>query len=340
MLTGCASGRSNIKATLPSQEVVEAEGTAPIVKGDLEGAKAASLHDAMKNALGLVIGVYVSQKALVSKAILIEDNVTSQTEGYIEKYDVINESHDENFYKTKIKALVRKEDLAAKLKSLELESKQLGNPVVVISVKESIDGKPSDTNFAENELKNDFTSKGFIVSDATSTAGIFIGGNAESDFNTDQGLGGMVSYRSTLSVKALKAGTQDVISANSETVGGIDATKSAAARAALINSAQKIGANLPADVLKYLKERSTLSLTVTNIENLNQLNDFIRAVRTIIEVRDCFVRNYSAGTAAVDIDVNQGTVSDIAKRLEQMTSFQVKVKSTTAFSIDAELANK
>ena len=340
LLIGCAGGRTQIKATSANQEVVEAEGTAPIVKGDMNGAKNAALHDAEKNALGLVIGVYVSQEALVSKALLIEDNITSQTEGYIEKYDVLSESHNENFYKTKIRALVRKEDLSAKLKALELEPKKLGNPVVVISVKEFIDGKPSETVFAENELKGDFTAMGFVVSDSTKNADIVVSGKAESSFNTDQGLGGMVSYRATLNVKTTKAGTLDVIAANNETVGGIDANREAAARAAIRNAAQQAGAYLPNGVLKYLKERSTVSLTVSNIGTINKLNDFIRSVRSIIEVRDCFVRNYSDGVAAVDLDIKRGTASDIAKRLEQLTSFSVKIKSASAFSIDAELADK
>ena len=337
---GCASTGHQIKATLPSQEVVEADGVAPIVKGDLNGAKNASLHDAEKNALGLVIGVYVSQDALVSKALLIEDNITSQTEGYIEKYDVLNESHDDNFYKTKIRALVRKEDLSAKLKALELEPKKLGNPVVVIAIDEFIDGEASNTNSAETELKGDFTALGFVVSDSPKNADIVVSGRAESSFNTDQGLGGMVSYRATLTVKTTKAGSKDVISANNETVGGIDASKDAAARAAITNSAQKVGAYLPTEVMKYLKEKSTVNLTVSNVENINKLNDFIRSVRAIIEVRDCFVRNYSDGTAVVDLDIKKGTASDIAKRLEQLTSFTVKIKSTSAFSVDAELVNK
>ena len=85
----CSSAKYQIKATAPDTEVVEAEGSAPVINGDLAGSKKTSLHEAMKSALGLVIGVYVSQESLVSKAILIEDNITSQTEGYIEKYDVL-----------------------------------------------------------------------------------------------------------------------------------------------------------------------------------------------------------------------------------------------------------
>src|SRR3989339_679982 len=235
VLIGCASTASHkIKATAPNTEVVEAEGMAPITNNDINGAKKTSLHEAMKNALGLVIGVYVSQEALVSKAILIEDNITSQTEGYIEKYDVIKEWRDGEFYKTKIKALVRKEDLSAKLKALELEPKKLGNPVVALKIDEFIDGQASLTKYAESELKNKFIEAGFTVSDSA-ISDIIVDGKAYSNFNTDAGLGGMISYRATVSVKVMKTGSSDVIATDEKTFGGVDVTKSAAAKSSIVN---------------------------------------------------------------------------------------------------------
>jgi len=333
-LTGCAT--SKIKATTPNTEVVEAEGMAPIVNNDIIGAKKTALHEAMKNALGLVIGVYVSQEALVSKAILIEDNITSQTEGYIEKYDVIKEWREGDFYKTRIKALVRKEDLSAKLKALELEPKKLGNPLVVFSIKESIDGQPSDTKYAESELKSKFIDAGFTVSDST-ISDIIIDGKADSNFNTDHGIGGMISYRATLSVKVMKTGSGDIIATVDQTFGGVDVTKPAAAKAAITNCAVKIGDDLPQTVLKFLRERSVVRLTVSNIGNMNKLNDFTMSVRALIEVRDCFVRDYSNGVAMIDLDLRKGTADDVARRLEEDTNFNIKINKTSAYAIEAEL---
>lgn|SRR3989339_972019 len=338
VLIGCASTASHkIKATAPNTEVVEAEGMAPITNNDINGAKKTSLHEAMKNALGLVIGVYVSQEALVSKAMLIEDNITSQTEGYIEKYDILKEWREGEFYKTKIKALVRKEDLSAKLKTLDLEPKKLGNPLVAFNIDESIDGKSSETKYSESELKNKFVEAGFVVSDDVKNSDILINGKADSNFNTDQGLGGMISYRASVSCKAIKTGSNDVITTFEETVGGVDVTKMAAAKAAILNGAKKIGQNFPNTVLRFLKERSTVRLTISNIESINKLNDFVRSVRSLIEVRDCFVRNYSNNVASVDLDLKRGSASDIAKRLEQNQNFSLKIAKIGAYDIEAEL---
>ncbi|HAX61248.1 MAG TPA: hypothetical protein DCX95_01630 [Elusimicrobia bacterium] len=334
--SGCASTKHKIKATSPNTEVVEAEGMSPIINNDITGAKKTSLHEAMKNALGLVIGVYVSQEALVSKAILIEDNITSQTEGYIEKYDVLKEWRDGEFYKTKIKALVRKEDLSAKLKALELEPKKLGNPVVALKIDEFIDGQLSETKYADSELKNKFIEAGFTVSDSA-ISDIIVEGIADSNFNTDAGLGGMISYRATVSVKVMKTGSSDVIVTDEKTFGGVDVTKSAAAKSSIINCAKKIGEDMPQTVLKFLRERSVVRLTVSNIPNMNKLNDFTKSVRALVEVRDCRVRNFSDGVASLDLDLKKGTATDIAKRLEQNTNFNIKITKTGVYDISAEL---
>lgn len=336
-LAGCATGKPAIKATSPNTEVVTAEGMAPIINNDLTGAKKTSLHEAMKNALGLVIGVYVSQEALVSKAVLIEDNITSQTEGYIEKYDVLKEWREGEFYKTQIKALVRKEDLSAKIKALDLEPKKLGNPIVGFLIEEYVDGTLSKTSYAADEMKKKFVEKGFVVAE-TGEPDILITGRADATFNTDQGLGGMTSYRATVSVKAVKPGSADVITTSRETMGGVDVAKAAAAATATSRAAGKVAAELPQTVLTFLKERSTLQIVLLNVESINQLNEAVRSIRALIEVRDCRVRDYVGRTAKVDLDMKRGTAADVAKRLETLQK-PMKVTKQSAYSIEAELPN-
>ena len=92
LFLGCATTpASRIVATAPNTEAVEAEGRPRSSRGDAAGARKTALDEAMKSALGLVVGVYVSQEALVSKSMLIEDNIMSQTGGYIERYAVLKE---------------------------------------------------------------------------------------------------------------------------------------------------------------------------------------------------------------------------------------------------------
>jgi hypothetical protein len=334
---GCGA-RHAIKATSPNSEVVEADGSAPIVNNDIAAARKSSLDDALKNALGLVIGVYVSQEALVSKAVLIEDSITSQTEGYIEKYETLKEGRSGDFYSTRIRALVRREDLSAKLKALELEPKKLGNPAVRINVDEYIDGASATTRTAENELKKVFVEKGFSVTDGDAFD-IMLTGRVDSGINTDSGLAGMISYRAAISLRALASGTSDVISAVTDTLGGIDVSRDGAAKAAMVNASRRAGGDISGKVPDSLNKRSIVSLTVCNIANINSLNEFTKSVRSLIEVRDCWVRSYQDGVARMDMDLKKGSASDVARRIETLRG-GVRIKEVNRYGISAEFEGK
>jgi len=335
VLCACASGKVAMKATATS-EVVIADGMSPIVNNDTVGAHTAAVHDALKNALGLVIGVYVSQEALVSKAMLIEDNITSQTEGYVERYDIVKQWREGDFSRVTIKALVRKEDLAKKIQALDLEPKKLGNPIVTIVVDETVDGLPSSAHYTADVLKKGFMDEGFVVADST-PSDIQVTGQAESSFNTDQGLGGLISYRANITLSARMAESQDVITTVQETVGGVDANRPAAAKAAIVTAAQKTGRTLPKTVITFLRERSTVRLSIDKVTSINTLNDMNRSIRALIEVRDCRVRSYENGRAIVDVAMKKGSAVDLAKRIEKLTSFKLIIDKTAAYSVDAQL---
>ena len=333
---GCAGGQKSRLNPAYDTEVVEAEGMSPIVDGDKEGAKKTALQEAMKSALGLVVGVYVSQDAMVSKSILIDENITSQTEGYIEKYEVLKERVDGEFYKTRIRAHVRKEDLAAKLRTLESEPQKLGNPVIGFDIAEAADSKPQQTNYAELELKNRLIEAGFITGEKDK-ADIVIKGDARTSFNTREGLGGFVSYRAGISLAAVKQGSLETLASVQESAGGIDLNDAAAARASIINAAKKAAEPLKDRVLKSLREKSIVRLNLANVGSMNDLSEFTVILRNIPAVRASWVRSYSGGTAVLDVAMHKGGAADLSQLLLKNKKRAVKINRTSSYDLDAEL---
>jgi hypothetical protein len=334
---GCSSAvrRSALNPAYET-EVVEAEGMAPVVNGDTEGARKSSLGEALKNSLALVVGVYVSQDALVSKSILIDESITSQTEGYIEKYEVLKEWRDGDFQKTRVRAHVRKEDLSAKLRSLETEPQKLGNPVVGFDISEASDGKPQQTEYAALELKNKFSEAGFLTGEKDK-ADILVKGSAAAAFNTKEGLGGFISYRASLSVSAVKQGSQETLASVQEAAGGIDLNEPAASRASIINAAKKSADPLKEAVLKALRERSIVRLNLSNVKTLNDLSEFTKVLRNIPAVRSSWVRSYNGGTAVLDVAMHRGGASDLSQLLMKSQKMPVKVNRTSSYDLDAQL---
>lgn len=333
---GCGGTRKSALNPAYETEIVEAEGMAPIVGGDVEGARKTSQGEAMKNALGLVVGVYVSQDALVSKSILIDESITSQSEGYIEKYETLKEWRDGEFFKTRIRAHVRKEDLAAKLRNLETEPQKLGNPVIGFDIKEAADSKPQQTNYAELELKNRFSEAGFITGEKDK-ADILIKGEAQTSFNTREGLGGFVSYRAGISVSAVKQGSLETLASAQESAGGIDLNDAAAARASIINAAKKAAGPFKESILKALREKSIVRLNLANVATMNDLSDFTKLLRNIPAVRASWVRGYSGGTAVIDVGMHKGGAADLSQLLMKNSKRPVKINRTSSYDLDAEL---
>src|SRR5690349_9373832 len=92
VLAGCAGSKSTlVKGKTVEGEVVEAEGQAPYNGEDLAGTRAASLAAAQRAAVELVVGVYVSGKTKVEKAVAIEQNILTQASGYIKRYEILSE---------------------------------------------------------------------------------------------------------------------------------------------------------------------------------------------------------------------------------------------------------
>ena len=339
MTAGCSSSRPRVSQLNPAYEteVVEADGSAPIVSGDIEGAKKTALGEAMKSALGLVVGVYVSQEAMVSKAVLIDDTITSRTAGYIEKYEILKESREGEFFRTRIRAHVRKEDITARIRQLENEPQRLGNPVIGFDITEEVDGTPRQTGYAALELKNLFSGAGFITGEKDK-ADIVVTGSARSDFNTKEGLGGFTSYRAGLSLSAEKKGSGETIAALQKAAGGIDLNSDSAARAAIINASRQAGEELISRVIKTLRERSIVRLSLSGASGMNQLSDFIRSLRNLPPVRDCWLRGFSGGVAVIDVGLRKGTASDLSQLLMKDQKFPVKINRTSSYDLEAELA--
>src|SRR5579864_3810002 len=137
-LNGCAHSR--IKSSKSSEgEVVEAEGTAPYRADDLPGTKAAALAAAQRSAVELVVGVYVSARTKVDKAVAIEQYILTKADGYVKRYEILSEGRSGDWYKVRIRALVSTQSIHDDLDSLGLlRQAQVGNPRVAILLHEFV----------------------------------------------------------------------------------------------------------------------------------------------------------------------------------------------------------
>ena len=110
-----------------SQAVVDAN----LVKVQGRGVgttKDAALKDAYRDAIERAVGLYVDAEQMVKNDELVSDQILTQSNAYIEKYDVVKESESDGLFTMRILATVRKTALTKKLGDvMPKQSVNLGN---------------------------------------------------------------------------------------------------------------------------------------------------------------------------------------------------------------------
>lgn len=103
-LAGCASAPRG-----PQRVTVEAEGWAAEAKGDAHGPRSRALADAQKRAVEKAAGVSVAAVTRVEKGVAVKQRVRAHARGRIERWDVLEERHEDGFHKLRLRAVVRLE---------------------------------------------------------------------------------------------------------------------------------------------------------------------------------------------------------------------------------------
>lgn len=339
-LGSCASGSRLKVGAVEGGEVIESEGSCPLINGDVKGAKECSLKDAQKKALERVIGVYVSAKTRVEKAVTIEQNILSNTEGLISKYDVMKEGRQGDFYNTKIRALVMFQKIGEELKALNImREPAIGLPRVAVIVSDAVgsgngptkgDEDAATHTYCSNAMGEALIKAGYKVVDPEAVmmakayetmdkaeddpdvmkqlgtklnAEIIVFGEAKVSpvqMSSDM-LGGMKSYRATLSAKAARAQTGAVLQNVSGQASGLDAVDDAAVQKALEATGKKAGEELAGELHQRLIREASISLTVSNVADFQKLDGFKSTINSLSGIKDIFLRSFSEGTANMDI---------------------------------------
>ncbi len=308
-LNGCAKSSNSLSRVekAPEGEVVEAEGMAPIT-ADLLATKKASLADAQRVAVEKVVGVFVSGKTLIEKAVAIEQNILAKSAGYIKKYEVIKEWQEGGYYYTRIKAFVSYQKIWIDLDNLALlRSPVVGNPRIAIFINEAT---------LSNILAQSLIRHGYKVV-TRHEAEITINGDVSATPITTPELSGLISIRGILSARALKPKTGEILTAVSTQASGVDITEEAAYQKTMAILGEKAAKDFSESLASLLASRPSISLTVRGITSFDKLLKLREALKKIEGINDLFVRSYSEGFAEIEINTITVTSVDIAKVLSK-----------------------
>jgi len=156
-----------VAATAQEQvEPAQVTGSAPVASA---GYKKIALQDAFRYAVQSAIGAQVNSETVVKESALLKDRIIVKSDGYIRKYEILEESTSAGEYTVKIKAWVSATELNKDLFLNGINVDQVydwaGKPRLMVLMTDLIDDKVSATPFIQNEMEGLFRSRGMTVID-------------------------------------------------------------------------------------------------------------------------------------------------------------------------------
>ena len=362
-----------------SQQIttITVEGIGAIVKGDLAIAKDNALNDALRKAVEQAVGTLVQAQTLVDKYQLISDEIYTKSQGYIKKYAIISERPDINqgILRINIQADVSIGDIRNDLNAIGLLIERKGKPRMMVIIDEKIGSAESgySTNLSESEtvIIQKFTEKGFnfvdeatvkknikrnmalqaIAGDDSAAASIGLEHGAEVVIIgsavaklAGKGIAGteMKSIHASITVRAVRADTGEIISSASEKGATAHLDETAGGALAIRKAGEKLASSLIDQIIaKWSGEvggQTTVQLTVSGIDfvSLNKFKTIIQSqVRGVLKLNQ---RSFTAGVAVIDVETKtnaQSMAEELA--MKNFETFKVEIIGLSANKIDVKV---
>jgi hypothetical protein len=164
------------RKALEGQRAIRSVGTAPVVGGDVATARGRAIDFARENAVREGLGTLVESET-VANEVSTKIRLREKTRGYVIEDAVVGESHEGQFYRVVLDAVVSTELMNKDLRAFRALQEQVGMPRIAVRLKEAWkDGRsaPDEAGAKLNEL---FQENGYrLVSAATPDAEVEIQG--------------------------------------------------------------------------------------------------------------------------------------------------------------------
>jgi len=155
-------------------QTIRAKGEGWFEGNDALIGKDRAIRDALVKAVEQAVGTLISAETRVQNYQVLNDEIYTKTEGYVQNYKIISENRAKNVYEVTIQASVATGSIKGRLDALGLLLKQVGKPRIMILVAEQNIGKQNynywwgqhqaeqaDLNITENSIMDSFREKGF-----------------------------------------------------------------------------------------------------------------------------------------------------------------------------------
>lgn len=354
-------------------KTVVAEGVGAIDNGDTAKARKDAIRDAQRAAVEQAVGVLVSSETFTQNFQVIKDKILTKAEGYVSKYDVIEEKQQGDLYRIKISATVKNAELKNDLDAL-FAAKHF--PRVMVVIPETHIGAKVPDPAGETEIIKKLLEKGFKVIDQNqikvirdsesvhaavngdNSAAILLGkkfgaeviiiGEAFSESNPEGSMGGLKSCRARVEARAINVDTAEILATDGKQAGGVDATDFAAGKTALKNAGAMLGDYLIDQILSRWTKDVTKGTAITIVVRIpgegkyKKYKDFKGTLEKLAGFQGMDERDFDAdaGQGELEIRIQGMSGQEVAEELDGSKTgggFTVTVVKVTANRVDVSV---
>ena len=358
---------------------VQAEGLSSIVAGDTGAARAKALDQALRAAVEKRVGVMLTSQTMVDNYALVSDKVLSESKGFVQSYDVVEEGPAQGgMYRVLVAALVESGRLTSTLENLGLLQALKGKPKVAILISEENvgqAGRPTSVSQAETTLVQAFMQKGFRVVDpaqlkrtlaadaalaaasgddkaaaaiaAKYGAQVMVTGTAHSSPGGAIAGTSLKSVQAVVSARVVEADTARIITSGSTRAAKAHIHPVTGGSLAIEAASRKLADQLMDGIVAAWQQdvygaSAQVTLLVTGLDSYLDLDTVMVYLESGVQgVKDVQERSFGGGTAELGLDY-AGNARTLARDLARhdFGTFRLDPTSVSANKIACEMQRK
>ncbi len=346
---------------LSQSSTIESQGVAAIVQGNLDISRDKAIEDALRNAVEQATGSLIENETLVENYQLLSDKIYSQSKGYVQSYEVMDEKAEEGLYRVTIQATVASGELKNDLRALNILMRQVRKPRVMVLFEEILSQDVNSGRLAEDAVSKVLLERGFKLVDADvvrrnlgreGVRGLLAGDERVAAVIGDKYGAEMLligtaqattsevtigdirinSNQAVVSAKLVRADTGEVKVSETRQAAKPHVNSLTGKQMAIAEASEYLANDMIDRMIEIFQEQvyniANVNLTIYGLQGYAHLQEVIQLISDNVRgIKEIYQRNYTMGTADLEVELTGSTQSlaaDLTNRTFGNHKFDIK----------------
>ena len=349
---------------LSQSSTIESQGVAAIVQGNLDISRDKAIEDALRNAVEQATGSLIENETLVENYQLLSDKIYSQSKGYVQSYEVVDEKAEEGLYRVTIRATVASGELKNDLRALNILMHQVRKPRVMVLFKETLSEDVDSGRLAEDAVSKVLLERGFklvdadvvrrnlgrdgvrgllagdervaaVVGDKYGAEMLLIGTAQATTSEVTIGDIRINSNQAVVSARLIRADTGEIKVSETRQAAKPHVNSLTGKQMAIKEASEYLANDMIDRMIDIFQEQvyniANVNLTIHGLQGYAQLQEVIQLISDNVRgIKEIYQRNYTMGTADLEVELT-GSTQSLAADLTNRTfgNYKFEIKEST-----------